>query len=70
LTEDEYQRVKRFDATELGAMWKKYHFAMIDYWSADGQDDISAADLKKLDKALKEASEPFHAKLMELAGVK
>jgi hypothetical protein len=69
MTTDEYLRNKRFINTELGAMWWKYHNAMINYWSANESEDTSPVELKKLDILLKEALEPFRARLMEIAGV-
>jgi hypothetical protein len=57
---------ERFLATELGALWWTYHNAMIDFWSAD---EMTPAQLERLNAALEQASEPFRAKLMEIAGI-
>jgi hypothetical protein len=69
MTEDDYERDKRFKATELGATWWKYHNAMINYWSESENHGASLAEMSHLRVLLVEASEPFRAKLMELAGV-
>ena len=62
-------RYERFITTDLGKLWRAYDRATIEYWRHDSDEDISPAKLKALEERMREATNPFIAKLMELAGV-
>jgi hypothetical protein len=62
-------RYERFIATDLGKLWRDYDYATMNYWRHDSDEDISPAKLKALEERMREATNPFVAKLMELAGV-
>jgi lipopolysaccharide biosynthesis protein len=69
MTDEEHARWIHFTQdTELGAMWWKYHNAMIDFWGASGDGAASPAEAERLREDLETATTPFRAKLMELAG--
>ena len=61
-------RYERFIATDLGKLWRAYDHATIAYWRHDSDENISPAKLKELEERMRAATNPFVAKLMELAG--
>jgi hypothetical protein len=64
------KRVAKFmEETELGKLYRTYDNATIAYWRNDANEDISPAKLKALEERMREATNAFVAKLMELAGV-
>jgi hypothetical protein len=60
-----FERRKRFAATELGELYRRHEHALIGYWRRDGDDSVSFNKLKELDARTSEATQPF----VELAGV-
>jgi hypothetical protein len=69
MTDEEFARHKRFLATELGALWRRYHNAMINFWGLDSQEIVSDKRQRELEVEVQEASKAFREKLMEIAGV-
>ena len=44
-----FERRNRFAATELGELYGRHEYALIDYWQRDGDDSVSFNTLKELD---------------------
>ena len=66
-----FERRKRFAATELGELHRRHELALIGAWRCDGDDSVSFNMLEELDARTSDATQAFvkGVKLMELAGV-
>jgi hypothetical protein len=62
------ERHEKFYATELGALYRQYDQALIDYWRREQDDGVSSRRLNELDRRAREARKAFVDKLMELVG--